>query len=175
MRWILLIVMAGIVAGCSLPLSMLYNKESPRTSLRDDGLAKKFIPDENHGTIYIFRDRLAANDDAIQVLINELVIGNVGVYTYFAFKIPAGNYELRTHLEIITINVDGGDMIFINAKVGTITNLISGEEEIAYVLKRVSVERGKLGVLHSDRLKHQYHILPLVNLKPDDPRRLKAR
>ena len=161
MRWIL--PMVAVLAGCAVPLSMFYFKGSPKAPLVDDVSAKKFLPNKNNGTIYIFRDRLIGNDDAIQVRINDMIIGNLEVFSYFSFVVQPGNYDLRTaiHPEITTVNTTRGGMTFISVEMGIKENQLSQMESV-FVIKPVPKERGMMGVLNSDRLRHQYHILPML-------------
>lgn len=157
----LALVSLVLLAGCLDVAQMSFNAPSPRAPDTEDREAKRFLPDQEGGSIYIFRDRISRHQHAVNVYLNGKLIGYVGAYTYVAFNVPPGRYEIAAgqvepHL---AVEVGRGELVFVWVAVNDRPVDAYDLKSPDFRVSRVSEDRGKFGVMHSDRLRHEYHVI----------------
>ena len=143
-------------SGC-VPALFLELDESPHAPLSDDKEAKRFLPVEGMGTIQVFRDRIFRHNEAFPVYVNQQLIGYIGAFIYFSFAVKPGNYSISVAVgdvqyaqpvPRVNFSIGKGELVYFVFKI------FPSERVPDHRFEKVSSERGQLGDLNSDRLRH---------------------
>ena len=117
--WLLLMVFGGLffyatwVAICSF-------LKTQKTSTIYDKRAKEFIPLENAGIVYIFRDQSYGRLHAFPVSVSGKAVGSIKGNTFIRLTLPAGVYRLGGNKACqaeAAVSIRNGQIVFVEQQI----------------------------------------------------------
>ena len=117
--WILVVVFGGLLFY-AVWVGISSSLKTQKASTIDDRRAKEFIPLENVGIVYIFRDQSYGRLHAFPVSVSGKTIGSIKGNTFIRLILPAGVYRLGGNKACqteTTVNILNGQIVFVEQQI----------------------------------------------------------
>jgi len=101
------------ITGC---VSVPPQIPGTKATLKQDSFAKTFPKRADKATVYIYRANYVGKTFSLTVSANDIQVGGIPGYGFFALELPSGSYTLKTRADKdaeLKINVTAGNSYYI--------------------------------------------------------------